>query len=199
MHKLSTSFVLGFHGCDKSIADVLIDGEEFHASENDHDWLGWGIYFWEANPARGLEFAHALQKRRVGKPNAIKEPYVVGAVIDMGFCLDLMTSTGIAAVKAAHESLKTFFQTLDKPMLENTHGSDLLLRKRDCAVINHLHALRESAGLPKFDSVRGVFIEGDPIYNKSGFFEKTHIQVCVCNPACIKGIFRVTASDLAAA
>jgi hypothetical protein len=199
LHKLSTSFVLGFHGCDKFVADALINGERFHASENDYDWLGWGVYFWEANPARGLEFAGALQKRRAGQPNAINEPCVIGAVIDLGFCLDLMTSTGIAAVKAAHENLKSFFQTLRKPMPENTHGTDLLLRKLDCAVINHLHELRESAGLAKFDSVRGVFIEGDPIYDKGAFYEKTHIQICVCNPLCIKGVFRVAESDLAIA
>lgn len=63
----------------------------------------------------------------------------------------------------------------------------LLLRYLDCAVIEELHTERESQGLKAFDTVRGLFHEGEQIYNTSGFFEKTHIQICVRNPNCIKG------------
>ena len=47
---------------------------------------------------RGIEFAKTGRSR--GKVTA---PAVVGAVIDLGFCLDLISSTGVAAVKAADE------------------------------------------------------------------------------------------------
>lgn len=40
-----------------------------------------------------------------------------------------------------------------------------------------------------FDSVRGIFVEGEPTYNGSAFREKTHVQLCICNPNCIKGYF----------
>ena len=40
-----------------------------------------------------------------------------------------------------------------------------------------------------YDSVRGVFWEGHEIYPNAGFSEKNHIQICVCNPNCIKGYF----------
>jgi hypothetical protein len=43
------------------------------------------------------------------------------------------------------------------------------------------------------DAVKGGFIEGGQIYPQASFYEKTHIQVCVCNPECIKGVFRVPA------
>jgi hypothetical protein len=49
---LTTSFILGYHGCDADVATRLIEGEPFKASENDYDWLGPGIYFWESNPQR---------------------------------------------------------------------------------------------------------------------------------------------------
>jgi hypothetical protein len=39
------------------------------------------------------------------------------------------------------------------------------------------------------DSVKGVFIEGRPIYEGSGFHEKTHIQIAVRNLDCVKGMF----------
>lgn len=73
----------------------------------------------------------------------------------------------------------------------------MLLRKLDCAVINHLHQVRVSAGLPSFDTVRGFFLEGDRIYPGAGFLEKTHVQICVRNLDCIKGVFRVPENHLA--
>ena len=42
----------------------------------------------------------------------------------------------------------------------------------------------------KYDSIRGVFIEGGEVYPGSEFVEKTHIQICIVNPNCIKGYFK---------
>jgi len=197
LHRLSSTFVLGYHGCDRDVGESLIAGTPFIASENDYDWLGPGVYFWEANPRRGLEFARELQRWRKGKANEIKEPYVVGAVIEMGFCLDLTTSTGIQAVAATHQDFLDFCGEVNADIPVNTGGRDLVFRKLDCAVIGHLHKIRQADGLQAFDTVKGVFIEGDRIYPESGFFEKTHIQLCVRNLACIKGVFRVPADQLA--
>jgi hypothetical protein len=54
------SFVLGFHGCDASTSNAILAGRTTHlyASENPFEWLGTGIYFWEASPARALQYAH---------------------------------------------------------------------------------------------------------------------------------------------
>ncbi len=192
MHTLTSSFVLGYHGCDHSVAESLLAGKPFLPSTNDHDWLGSGIYFWETNPQRGLDWARQLKERN----RKIKKPDVVGAVIDLGYCLDLLSSNGIEAVKQAH---KNFIETAKKSKSEiptNSLGSDLLLRKLDCSVINFLHESIEKAEMPPFDSVRGVFLEGNRIYEKSGFYERTHIQLCVRNPKSIKGVFRVERSEL---
>ncbi len=40
-----------------------------------------------------------------------------------------------------------------------------------------------------FDSMRGIFTEGAPIYEGAEIFEKTHIQICIRNSNCIKGFF----------
>jgi hypothetical protein len=61
----------------------------------------------------------------------------------------------------------------------------------DCAVINWLHYIRKRDDEEPFDSVKGAFIEGDPIYASANFMQKTHIQIAVRNPKCIKGVFRV--------
>jgi len=65
-------------------------------------------------------------------------------------------------------------------------------------VIQLLHKVRRDRGEIAIDTVKGIFIEGDPIYEGSGFHEKTHIQIAVCNPECIRGVFRVPASELRA-
>jgi hypothetical protein len=70
------------------------------------------------------------------------------------------------------------------------------LRKLDCAVISQLHEIREANDHPPVDTVRGIFIEGDEIYASAGFKTKTHCQVCVCNTLQIKGVFRVSQSEL---
>lgn len=68
---------------------------------------------------------------------------------------------------------------------------DILLRNLDCAVIQQIqdYLVEEGDVPPAFDSVRGVFLEGEPPYEGSAFYSKTHIQICVCNPNCIKGYF----------
>jgi hypothetical protein len=58
-------------------------------------------------------------------------------------------------------------------------------------VIEYLHATRADQSEAAFDSVRGVFVEGDPLYPNAGFHEYSHIQICVRSPNCIKGFFRV--------
>ena len=96
MHNLSASFILGYHGCDADVAEDLLRNVPFLPSENDYDWLGSGIYFWEANPLRGLEFATEASQR---KPKLISNPTVIGAVIDLGYCLDLTSSRGLKVTR----------------------------------------------------------------------------------------------------
>ena len=69
-------------------------------------------------------------------------------------------------------------------------NTDLLIRELDCAVIERIHLYNHMVdGNDEYDSVRGAFIEGKPVYPGSGFRDRTHIQICVRNPNCIKGYF----------
>lgn len=119
---------------------------------------------------------------------------MIGAVIELGLCLDLTTSSGLEWVRIAYESLVDVTQTagLDLP----SNSSDQLRRNLDCAVIQRLHKILETQNLPTIDSIKGVFTEGQPVYPGSGLREKTHIQIAVRNPQCIKGVFRVPAEEL---
>ncbi len=69
-----------------------------------------------------------------------------------------------------------------------------MLRYLDCAVIRHLHTAisRVPANeriVEPFDTVRGMFVEGRPLYPGCGYREKAHVQIAVVNSLCIKGLF----------
>ena len=160
------------------------------ASQNDYDWLGHGVYFWEHNAQRAYEFAREVRDRPRHPAQKIRRPAVVGAIIELALCLNLLDSRYISLVTSAYEDLAAFQQDAGEPMPTNSGGADRLARRLDCAVIETLHATRTDRGEPSFDTVRAAFIEGEPIYRGAGFRSKNHIQLCVRNPACIKGYFR---------
>jgi hypothetical protein len=170
------------------VANRVLAGTPLAASENDYDWLGHGVYFWQANPRRALRFAEEKRTREKGR----WKPAVIGAVIELGLCLDLTTQAGIDHTRGAYESLAAAYATSGLRLPTNSGGKDLFLRKLDCAVIETLHDIRELTSEPPIDTVSGIFLEGEPIYETAGFYEKTHIQVCVRNPLMIKGIFAVS-------
>ena len=189
MYSRAPSFVFGFHGCDIETKNaVLHNGKELKASNNEYDWLGSGIYFWEQNYNRALEFA-TLASKYPGKytRRPIYEPSVIGAVIDLGNCLNLMDSYHIKRIKVAYAALKKA-----APKLPQNSGSppDWPLRKLDRAVIESLHAITDNDmdSIP-YDTTRGLFLEGRSIYPGGSFKEQTHIQICVRNINCIKGYF----------
>ncbi len=186
MYSRRSNLVIGFHGCDKVVADKLICGDlQMKPSRNEYDWLGNGMYFWEYNEARAYEFAS-----QYAEGHGIKEPAVVGAVLDLGHCLDLMDSYGLQLLQDAYKAFAETASKSSRTLPENRLGQDKVLRYLDCAVIEYLHASRSEAGISKFDSVRAVFEEGSELYPGSAFKEKNHIQICIRNPECIIGFFR---------
>ncbi len=173
------------------MGERILAGAPFKPSNNDFDWLGPGIYFWEANPQRGFEFAHEASNRR---ESSIAKPFVIGAVIELGLCLDMTTSSGVEWIRIAYESLVEVAAASHLGLPKNS--TDQLRRNLDCAVVRRLHSILEAQGLPQVDTLKGVFTEGPPVYPGAGFREKTHIQIAVRNPLCIKGVFRVPLDQL---
>ena len=189
MYSIRPGLVIGFHGCDEEIRDSVVNGRSpLKPSTNNYDWLGGGIYFWENNEKRAFDFVNDLFLHpRKGKP-VVKKPSVIGAVFTLGNCLDLLDSTYLELLRESHKTLEISAKMAGITLPRNkTQGDnqDLLLRYLDCKVIEHLKGRVER----KFDSVRAVFMEGDSLYPTSGFKEKNHIQISICNPNCIKGYF----------
>jgi len=187
------SVILGYHGCDRTIGESVLAGKsELRISTNDYDWLGHGGYFWEDDPLRALAWARLIQRHGKKSRASVEEPFVIGAVIEPGNCLDLLQAQSIRLVDAAYKDLQMFSHDAATALPANVSvDGELVLRRLDCAVIQHLHRRREESGLTPFDTVRAAFPEGRPLYPGAGFQEHTHLQICVRNPAQIIGYFRV--------
>ena len=185
MYSNIPSLVLGFHGCDRETARKIITDPTclLHPSKNSYDWLGNGMYFWENSPQRAIEWAQKSKK--------IKDPYALGAIIDLGNCLNLTDIKHALFLEETYKTIKKSFDITGKPYPENTEYK----RDLDCIVINAVDCTTEKEGLPKYDSVRSPFIEGKPVYPNAGFFKKSHIQICIRNQNCIKGYFNVRNAD----
>lgn len=194
MYTRAGNLILGFHGCDRTVGERIVAGEQdLLPSQNEYDWLGSGRYFWEGNCLRAFEYAKFLAEhpRRSSKPK-VKDPFVIGAVLDLGRCLNLLESDALAFIKEAHAALVKIFEKANAPMPKNKNApgdDDFRLRFLDRAVIEAAHELVKDNGQPAYDSVRGAFWEGDLLYPEAGFREQNHIQICIRNPNCIKGYF----------
>ena len=178
--------VVGYHGCEEEFArDLLLENlkiPQWKPSRNSWDWPGHGIYFWEYSAARALRWA---RERYASKG---KKPAVIGALIHIGRCFDLLDESLMDFLVATYRGLENTFAEEGRPLPANT-GRDWKKRERDCLVINNCLAASEKNGLV-FDTVRGAFLEGEPAYPGAGFSRESHLQIAVRTTACILGVFR---------
>lgn len=171
--------VTGYHGTDATTADRVLAGERFQASEKSYDWLGRGVYFWEHGYDRAARWAEEH------RPHA---PAVVGALIQLGTCYDLLDTRFTADLQRGAAAFAATIATAGDPMPFN-RGPDRKGRFLDCAVINWwLDQL--AAERTVYQTVRCAFVEGVPVYNGMEIMTESHIQVAVRDPACILGVFR---------
>lgn len=201
MYNVKPSLIFGFHGCDAKVRDNLLKNPDvIKISKEPYDWLGHGMYFWENNIDRAMQWA--IEKKKRG---AINNPAVIGAILNLGYCCDFLDSHFIETLKGSYSEMAATFKekNLTLPLNKNATNdvnNDKLLRELDCAVIEFMHDKKDiqakqhlsTHGFIKnlpFDSTRSVFTEGAPAYEGAGIYDKNHIQICIRNMNCIKGFF----------
>lgn len=184
MYSIRPNLVIGFHGCDQDTCLSLLNNpNKLIYSEKPYDWLGHGLYFWESNYERALKWAK--DKARRGE---IKTPAVIGAVIHLGYCLDLLDSNYIKILQEHYKVMEAEYRILNKEIpqnkdLRNDQHKDKIIRELDCTLIEYMHqAILEQiiqekktqgfSELKIFDSARGVFTEGGPAFPGAGIQEK---------------------------
>jgi hypothetical protein len=178
--------VIGFHSCDREVGLRILNGkDELVASNNPWDWLGPGIYFWEQNPARALEYANESSQRIQFNKVPIKTPFVLGAFIELGECLNLVDAQSLKVVGDTYNKLVEFFEETGMQLPKNRRNN----RALDCTVMESVNKLRQKKGFKVYDTIRCAFPEGEELYPGSSITSRLHLQICVLNPDCIKGYF----------
>jgi hypothetical protein len=201
MYRKRPNLTIGFHGCDLPVRNDLVSNpDKVKKSQEKFDWLGNGFYVWENNFARALKWAEDKEKR--GK---IKTPSVVGVIYQLDYCLDFTDSESIELLPVYYELMKSDLLFANKKIpvnkdLPSDKHHDLIFRELDCAVIEYMHQkiseqiksdikTKGFSEYRHFDTARGIFTEGGPIFEGAGIQSKNHIQVCIRNLNCIKGFF----------
>ena len=165
--------VLGYHGCTAEFAEAILRGElplsQWQPSANPYDWLGRGIYFWEYAPERARAWG---------------EGGVIGAVIQLGRCLDLTDLRYTDLLLPAYQAVKKAFRQGARKLPKNREKR----RELDCLVINTL-ILGQPVG-QQFQTVRCPFLEGRAAFPGSLILRESHVQLAVRDRACLLGVFR---------
>lgn len=102
----------------------FLDGT--HESRNPYDWLGSNSYFGENNMHRALEYANFLKHNPGRAKEKIERPAVLGAVIDLGYCCNLLDQKYTNLVKLAYNHYLKI--TPENQRAINSGGQDLLRR-----------------------------------------------------------------------
>jgi hypothetical protein len=173
--------IVAFHGTTEAVADRLVAGGPFTPSGNKDDWLGSGVYFWEYAPKQAWWWARRFKKN--------SQPAVVGAMIRLGNCFDLLDPENVQLLKKLYNGM------LNKWKTEGTGGPSNFRHRRniECAVFNYLYDDTASEGKP-IDSARAVYVPTDRnkrIWRGSWIYEEAHIQVCVRNQKNILAVWHV--------
>lgn len=170
--------VIGYHGCTERSADIIVAKQEYIHSKEDTDWLGDGFYFWEYAPHRAEEWADIICKRA----DDGSKPAVIRATIRLGRCLNLLDIAYMQDLAITYPKVVANYETLNRPLPRNTATG---AHRLDRQVVNlYCKEMAEVAGVP-FQTVRGCFPEGKPIYPDSKILGKTHVQIAVRDDACI--------------
>ena len=169
-------YVSGYHGCSIDGATQILSGTPFRRSQNRYDWLGNGAYFWEFAPLRALDWA----TKRFGEQAAVLE-----VRIQLGFCLNLLDIEHMgplaASFQLAVERSGAAGEAFPKNLSDGRHYLDREIIELFCKVV------LETTGV-SFQTVRGCYPEGPPVFPGSRILSKTHVQIAVRDPSCISNI-----------
>jgi hypothetical protein len=172
--------VIGYHGTSAKVADALVDGEPFTVSTSINEWLGSGIYFWEYAPKQAWWWAK--------KFNKASNPAVVGAMIRLGNCFDLMDAKNVEALQRAKDGMIKLMKREGVEIPENQR----IYKNLDCAVFNYFYQQVEVEGEPTIESARAAYVPTESkkrIWPASWIYRDTHIQICVRNQSNILAVW----------
>jgi hypothetical protein len=173
--------MIGFHGTTTSAAERLVGGEPFTTSDEDNEWFGKGVYFWEYAPKQAWWWA----KDHKG----YEQPAVVGARIRLGNCFDLLDPRNVVVLRGFKDELVETLTAVGAIVPKNVRQR----RALDCAVFNYIFELSDESTTP-IESARGVYVPTSTakrVWRGSWISEEAHIQICIREPKNILEVWYV--------
>jgi len=172
--------VVGFHGTTRELAERIVTTGAFTPSQNDDDWLGHGIYFWEYAPLYAYQWAIRRHARH-------SEIAVIGAMIRLGHCFDLLDPENAdQLVKTKDLLVKTLRH--DHIRIPRNYNARKYL---DCAVFQNFYQVQQDQGVA-VDTARAVYVPtggNKRLWERSWLHRETHVQLCVRNADNILGVW----------
>jgi hypothetical protein len=174
--------VTGYHGCTQEAAESILSSGEFRRSREEYDWLGEGFYFFEFAPFRAWQWAQAVADRVGGSPAVIE------ARVELGRCVNLLDAAHMDGLPDVYGAVCEKYEESGLRVPRNTERGAHFL---DQEVVNLYCDLVEQVTSTAFQTVRGCFPEGEPVYEGSKILKRTHVQIAVRDPACISELRQV--------
>lgn len=171
--------VYGYHGTSQTKAISILENG-FLASDNDYDWLGTGIYFFQDAPIRAKQWA--IEQH----PN---EPAVICARIQLDNCIDLFDIKWFPILENIYNLFDDQYRSANRP-LPKQNPSRSKAHRLDCAFFNFASQLlsdREQT----VACIRAVFVEGESLFPDSAIFNLAHAQIVIKNSALIKECYLI--------
>jgi hypothetical protein len=173
-----TIFVTGYHGTRKDVAQQILDSG-FKRSENNWEWLGHGVYFWQDGPTRAREWARTWLARQ-GYDGPIA---VMGARISLRGFVDLLDQEGMRLLVDAAATYQQELQAANKSLTNRPP-----LNRLDCALFNFSTNWLTSLGM-KLRGYRAACVEGEPITPHSPIYDCSHVQLAVTSTKAIRRVW----------
>jgi hypothetical protein len=166
--------ICGYHGTSRAKARNILENG-FFASDNDYDWLGTGIYFFQDAPIRAKQWATEQYP---------ENPAVIFALVRLDNCIDLFDIGWQPLLKKVYNPFVERYRIEDQP-LPKQNPDVSKAHRLDCAFLNFASELISSQG-QSVECIRAAFMEGERIIPDSAIFDLTHVQIVVKNPGLIR-------------
>lgn len=161
-------------------------------SLQDYDWLGRGIYFWQAAPIRAWMWKRhfALKRDRAGADETVVLEYRL--TVNLTHCLDLLDIRWHGLLGATGRGVSEGWRiagvdeaTIHQRLLRNARRRAPHPHFLDCAAVNQVCERLEHAHNIRIMLVRAAFQQLGTIYPYSAFHEGDHVQVAIRDPNAI--------------
>ena len=168
--------VYGYHGISREAAIAIIESG-FNSSNDDYDWLGAGVYFWQDAPILAQQWAQS---------NYPQQPAVIKSRIRLNNCIDLLDVGWVPTIKEIYNRFVDNYQAANLPL--PTQNPDRSKAHRlDCAFFDYAVRAINLSSERKVETIRAVFVEGENIYPNSAIYDLAHVQIAVRNIGSIVG------------